>query len=529
MSPNWSYDKDRTSKGKSSYNPNRGKRWYPDYYNDLEYSGEEYGISEFDYSKLEREDIIGEEYNGMDYDYWDYPTIDYGAGEYTPDYDKEHGYPPSDVHQQNGWAEHKYAHERWARQRYGLGSGVPEYWTDRDGDYDDSLKAQYPPEGPEEYEPGYLGYHPDGYYVDSTDYYKQRYMPKQDSLKKMYMRIFKNIDYNIKVPILQLIATGALFFIFILNYMINIDYVIALGEFSPWVKIQPPAVAAILGAIFGIFLYLFPTLDRDIKRTVIIGTIILLIFFFAGPALVAGASTGSHTAVGQAFVVTIMEFLKLAAVLVYWAPIFLGIYGIWSRNSFYVGASAIFIFLIIIVLDIYLIYEKAPITKIESNWVQYVIFSIILFCYIEMSDSAITFANFTTIKDQEEIDPGYYDHLDRILQKYFVYFILFTIFLLILTWITLNFRGIIFAAGSTQVAESLELSSIYGIIISLIVISIIVLFIGLFIRNERGFRNLYNRLSKSKPEQKIIRPTFTGEVTQPASSAVHSGKDFYRY
>ena len=110
-----------------------------------------------------------------------------------------------------------------------------------------------------------------------------------------------------------------------------------------------------------------------------------------------------------------------------------------------------------------------------------------------MSDSAVTFANLTSTANQEEIDPSYYEHLDRILKKYFVYFILLTIFIIILTWITMNFSAMLQAAGSSQIAESLELTSIYGTMISLIVIGIIILFIGLFLRYERAFRRILNR------------------------------------
>jgi hypothetical protein len=456
---------------------------------------------------LDREDIISSEEVNGEYDYWDYPRIDYGAGEYEPEdmyynraYDPSPAQTPSPghVHQPGQGPEHRYDHERWSRGRYGIGSGLPDYWEDRDGNYDRSIEAQYPQQGylDEDVESGNWPYYfPEEIYVEAPDFYRERYMPKEDSLKRLYLRMFRNIEYNIKVPFIQLIATGALFFIFIVNYYINIEYVEALGRFSPWVAVQPPAVAAILGAVFGIFIYLFPNMDKDIKRTVIVVTIILLIVLFTIPALIAWGSTSELEEVGKAFASSIFEFLKLSAVLVYWAPMFLGIYGIWSRNSFYIGASAMFLFLIIIVLDIYLFYEGLGITKIRENWIQYVIFSVVLFFYMELSDSAITFAKFTSVKNKEAIDPGYYEHLDKIIQKYFVYFILFTVFILILSYITLNFNALLRAFGSEQVADSLELGYTFGHIIALIVIFIVILFIGLFIRHERAFKKTFGKLS----------------------------------
>jgi hypothetical protein len=466
-----------------------------------------YSKKRFNSVRLDREDIIQSRGSGQNLEYWDSPTIDYDAGEYMPDdyYGSRLPPEPGHVHQPGLEPEHHYSHERWSRGRYGMGSGLPEYWADRDGNYDSSIEAQYPQESYDdinsEYNPYYYS---DEYYVGAPDFYRDRYMPREDNLKRIYLRMFRNIEYNIKVPLMQLIATGALFFIFIINYMLNYEYVEALGNFSPWVGVQPPAVAAILAAVFGIFLYMFPNMDRDIKRTVIIVTILMLIVLFTAPGLIAWGTSGSINEVGKAFATSIFEFLKLTAVLVYWSPMFLGIYGIWTRNSFYIGASAIFLFLIIIVLDIYLFYEGIVITKIRDNWMQYVIFAVILFLYMELSDSAITFANYTSIKDKEAIDPGYYEHLDKILEKYFVYFILFTVFVFILAYISLNFNIILKAIGSEQVADSIELGFVFGNIMALIIISLIIIFIGLFIRHERGLKKFLKRANDAILGPKVI-------------------------
>ena len=408
-------------------------------------------------------------------------------------------YEPMHEHDDRYDQEYDHSYEHWQRRRYGGAVSVPGEYRERGRDRYDTAervgaRPSYRMPPPNWSDERYMA---DEYYAYAPEYYRERYMPEEDYLKKLYMLMFRNIEYDIKVPIMQIIATGALFFIFMLNYSINYQYVEHLGNFSPWVALQPPPVAAILGAIFGIFIYLFPSLDRDLKRTIVIGTIVLLIFFFAGPALWVGFSTYELQAVGKAFASSLFEFLKLAAVLVYWAPIFLGIYGIWSRNSFYIGISAMFLFLTIIVLDIYLAIQGIPILKVKGDWVIFVIFSIILFCYIEMSISAITFANLTSTEHQKEIDPSYYEHLDRILKKDFVYFIVLTIFIIILTWLTLHFSDFLRAIESDQLAESLELTSVYGVMISLVVMGIIILFIGLFIRNEDSFRSVGRRILKA--------------------------------
>ncbi len=447
-------------------------------------SDEMYNI---DYS---REDILSEYDEGYEW------GVDEYHGEFEPLHEHDM-YEP----------EYESSYEHWMRSRYAGPRSVPTEWSGEKLKYRRPGRSGAPPPPPP---PEYYG--GENEFAYAPDYYKERYMPEEDYLQKLYLLMFRNIEYDIKVPIMQLIATVALFIIFISNYHINFEYVIALSNFSPWIEMQPPIVAAILGGIFGLFLYLFPTLDRDLRRVVIIGTIILLIIFFSLPPIWVALSEPTSAAIGKAFAESLIEFLKLAAVLVYWAPIFLGVYGIWSRNSFYIGVSAMFLFLNIIMLDIYLLYDQQPILKEKADWAYYAVFSIILFCYIEMSDSAVTFARLTSTANQEEIDPSYYDHLDRILKKYFVYFILLTIFITILTWLTMNLNTLLGVAGSAQLAESLELSSIYGIIISLIIIGIIIIFIGYFIKHEQVFRRFLTRIYKfilpDRP-QRLYAPAHT--------------------
>ena len=431
---------------------------------------------------LSREDILGEYESqlGFNDDYY---------GDYGPvhEHDVSYGYE----------SEPNHSYEHWQRSKYGGSVTVPTEWSG--SRLEDPYSRRMPQQGVRYRRQKLLDeqltyqYGGNEYYARAPEYYKKRYMPEEDYLKKLYVSMFGNFEYDIKVPIMQIIATIALAVIFVLNYYINIEYVTALGNYSSLVKYQPPILAAFFGFIVGLFLYSFPSLDQELRRAIILGTIILLIFFFALPALWAGFSQYDMAAVGMEFYRTLDTFLRLAAVLVYWAPMFLGVYGIWSRNNFYTGISAMFLFMIIIILDIYLFYSSVDIPKIRSEWPVYVFFSIVLFCFIEMSDSATNFAKLTSTSNIKEIDPTYYDHLDRILKKYFVYFVILTIFIVILTWLTLNFETILHAIGSLQLAESLELSSIYGAVISLILIAMVILFIGLFIRYEESFRKVLRK------------------------------------
>jgi hypothetical protein len=171
-----------------------------------------------------------------------------------------------DEHDDRYDQEYDHSYEHWQRRRYGGAVSVPGEYRDRAPDRYDTRErvGARPPQRmppPEWSDERYMA---DEYYAYAPEYYRERYMPEEDYLKKLYMLMFRNIEYDIKVPIMQIIATGALFFIFMLNYSINYQYVEHLGNFSSWVALQPPPVAAILGAIFGIFIYLFPSLDIHI-------------------------------------------------------------------------------------------------------------------------------------------------------------------------------------------------------------------------------------------------------------------------
>ena len=516
MGRDYDYDDDPRFRPSRAHKIRRERSWrtYSDFqqapreearYQDR-YGGRRSRTNGLGYRDLSREYVFDDFYD-------DYDLVE---EEYSGDYEPLHEHDIS--------YEHPYesSYEDWQRSKYGGAVSVPGEYSGRGERGRDRYRTDHAdrvaphPSRQRRQIDGYdfadEEYIVDDYYAYAPEYYKERYMPEEDLLKKFYMMMFRKIEYDIKVPIMQIIATIALFFIFILNYHITIyqdgnvlynvweTYLLALGkgtvnDFSIYVQYQPPAVAAFIAAIFGVFILIFPSLDRDLKRVIIIGTIILLIFFFAGPALWKGIETFDATEVGKMFYLSLREFLKIVVLLIYWAPIFIGIYGIWSRNSFYVGISAMFLFLTILILDIYLAYEGQIILKGKDDWLVYVVFSIILFCYIEMSDSAITFANLTSTENKKEIDPTYYEHLDRILKKYFVYFIFLTIFIIILTWLTLNFSSLLRAVDSAMLAESLEISSIYGTIISLIVLGIIILLIGLFIRNVESFKSVFGKIT----------------------------------
>ncbi len=305
---------------------------------------------------------------------------------------------------------------------------------------------------------------------------------------------FQDTEYNVKIPIMQLTAMAALIVIFLLNYTFNSGYVEALGRFSDYVAYHPPIVAAVFGALAGWFLYIFPSMGRDFKRTIIIGTIIILIFFFSAAPLVVLISTGDAYEVGRAFALTLQEFIKIFAVLLYWAPVMLGVYGIWSRKNLFVGLAAMFLFFIIILYDGMLFYFGLSMTKSFDSWPAFVLFALALFCFVEMADSAIGFTKISNATPFSDENMTHENHLNRILQIYYVYFIVFAVLIFIITGVIFSFEGVLKAFGSEQIGESIEIQSIYGITIALIIIVFIIIILGIILRHESTIRD---RLEKA--------------------------------
>ncbi|MCK5561702.1 MAG: hypothetical protein KAJ51_13955, partial [Thermoplasmata archaeon] len=332
---------------------------------------------------------------------------------------------------------------------------------------------------------------------------KARKMPLAESFISGFP--FQDSKYNVKIAMMQLTATAALIVIFLLNYVFNEGYVIQLSNFSGYVggPFHPPIVAAIFGTLAGWFLYIFPAMGRDFKRTIVIGTIIILIFFFSAAPLIVLISTGDAYKVGEAFARTLHEFIKIFAVMLYWAPVMLGVYGIWARKNLFVGLAAMFLFFIIILYDGLLLYIGAEMTKSFDNWPVYVLFALALFCFIEMADSAISFTQISNATPYSDENMTHENHLNRILQIYFVYFLVFAVLIFIITGVIFSFEGVLKAFGSEQIGESIEIQSIYGITIALIITVLVIVFIGIILRHESGIRERLGKAIFGEPTQDL--------------------------
>jgi hypothetical protein len=277
--------------------------------------------------------------------------------------------------------------------------------------------------------------------------------------------------------------------------MINIEYVEMLAEFSPFIYGQPPELAWIFALMLALFISVFPRMEREFRVTITLGIIIIIILFFISRPTLAFFATYDQVEVGRALANSLINFMRIITVLLYWAPIIFGVYGIINRDRSFVFVAVLFFIGIILTADLYLLATETAHTKTESKIPLFTVFAIALFCYYEMSDSSITFYRLNDSTRRRERYSVHQEHLDRILQLYFVFFIIFSALSLVMTWFILDFNSILKSIGSEQVAASIELNSIYGMVISLVVMVFVLVMLGYIIRYDDKFKELYKRIT----------------------------------
>jgi hypothetical protein len=249
-----------------------------------------------------------------------------------------------------------------------------------------------------------------------TSQYGYKDYPVQSFWDQMgFYNLIWDPRYNVKIPVMQIIAICSLILIFNLNYLINFEFVKQLGNFSPYILGQPPQVAWIFALILSLFISVFPKMDKEFRMTITLGLIVIVIIFFLAGPLVALIGTRDMLQVGTALANSLVAFLKVLTVLVYWAPILLGVYGIIARNRVYLFISVLFFLAVIITTDLYFLSIQEAHTKTDESIPMFIVFALSLLCYYEMSDSSITFYQLNETTRRREHYSPHQQHLERII------------------------------------------------------------------------------------------------------------------
>ena len=201
---------------------------------------------------------------------------------------------------------------------------------------------------------------------------------------------------------------------------------------------------------------------------------------------------------------------KVVLLAAYASPVILGVFAIWGRrySETLVVISAVMMLGVVIASNIIDIYYTGSIQKTGGGLFLYFIYAVILFIYMECSDSSIKYYRFAMDipDDPENRDQVYF--FNKTLNKYYLYLIVFVILALVLGLIVFNRTTFLGAMGSNRLAESLELTTPFGLMISMIVL-FVVLGLGLTMWRNRSiiiapFKRIFDSFTRYRTREKEL-------------------------
>lgn len=316
-------------------------------------------------------------------------------------------------------------------------------------------------------------------------------------------------SFGLKLPAMQLIATLALLELYCVTFNMGGAFLEELIRVSGgWFRSLSPLLASIIGVVLGSMLSLYPALREEPKKVIKISLIVItLVILLFNPLLNLIFFSG-----WDGFVVSLKNMViilgKIVLVLLYFSPVVIGVFAIWSRKNAeaLMVLSGILMLLVIVSSNIIDIYNKVPIK--ESGLSFYFIYAIIFFIYMETSDSSMKYYRFAQEipDDLENRDQIYF--FNKTLNHYFLFLVVFvmigTISGLIIYYRT-TFLG---AMGSQRLSESLEISTFFGMMISMVVLITLLGLIIIIIRRRKTFlspfKKILDHIARQRMEQKEI-------------------------
>ena len=318
-------------------------------------------------------------------------------------------------------------------------------------------------------------------------------------------------SFGAKLPAMQLIATLALLELFNITFdmgsVVRGDLIQISGE---WMKIFTPLITSLFGVVLGIMWSFYPALRGEPKRMLKWGFIIIIsIVLLFNPLLDLIFFSGWDGFFGSLLAMIII-LGKVVLLLVYASPVILGVFAIWGRrySETLIVISAVLMLAVVIASNIIDIYNTGAIRETGGGLFLYFIYAVILFIYMECSDSSIKYYRFAMDipDDPENRDQVYF--FNKTLNKYYLHLVVFVTLALILGLIVFNRTTFLGALGSKRLAESLELTTPFGLMISMIVLFAI-LGLALTIWRNRSviaapFKRIFDSLTRYRTREKEL-------------------------
>jgi len=316
-------------------------------------------------------------------------------------------------------------------------------------------------------------------------------------------------NFGMKLPAMQLIAMLALIELFNISFNIGSstwDWLISQGQFHGWFKWFNPLVISILGTVLGLMLSLYPSIreepKRIIKLSLVVITFVILLFLPLMNLIFVSGWDGFL----ESFTEMLIILGEVMLLLVYASPVILGVVAIWGRRGSegLVILTMVLMLLVVIISNLVDIWMEVPLE--EGSTSMYFLYAIILFIYMECADSSVKYYRFAQEipDDPENRDQIYF--FNKTLNQYFLHLVVLIVIGLTLGLVVFYRTTFLGAMGSMRLAESLEATTDFGLVISMVVLFTILGIAIVVIRNWKLFlspvKKIFNSVSQQRMKKK---------------------------
>jgi hypothetical protein len=313
-------------------------------------------------------------------------------------------------------------------------------------------------------------------------------------------------NFGMKLPAMQLIGMLALIELFNISFSIGNStrqLMISTGQFHGWFEWFSPMVTSILGAVLGLMLSLYPSVREEprriIKLSLVVITFVVLLFLPLMNLIFVSGWGGFF----NSFMEMLIILGEVMLLLVYASPVILGVLAIWGRKGGegLIILTTVLMLLVVIISNGYDIWKNGSLEKGSAS--MFFLYAIILFIYMECSDSSVKYYRFAQEipDDPENRDQIYF--FNKTLSQYFVYLVVLIVIALILGLVVFYRTTFLGAMGSQRLAESLEATTYFGLVISMVVMFTILGTIVVVIRNWRFFLSPAKKIFDSISQQRM--------------------------
>lgn len=296
---------------------------------------------------------------------------------------------------------------------------------------------------------------------------------------------------NDSILLLQIVSTVMLFAIFMFNYHLNGDFRSELGSFVGFVGTVSLPFAAFVGFGTGMFMFYLSSMKEGLKRWIIWMSLSLFVMLFFGGPLMVYMLGGSDEMIYGSFYRSLVGLLKAMTILIFLAPMVFGTYGIWKKRSLFVGLSGMFIISTVVIISSYDMILTGEIPTLGyDRLAELVVFAVAFFCFIEIADSVSNISRMVARQPEYESSEFFQQQLEAIIQRYIRFFFLFVILSTVIVLLSLDLTGAITKWAPQSIARSVELQSIFGMVVSIVIMVVVLVIVGTLIRMKDQLMDL---------------------------------------